>query len=104
MCRKVPSQGIQRLLDKIFIGDVWRTRTKTRKPRRALPVVGKQAVDISADHPAIGGDRTLERTMGEPREWPRPILSFGQAHVHFVAGKRNAVAGRSGHWFEALVV
>src|SRR6202035_5711969 len=104
MCRKVRSQGIQRLLDEIFIGDVWRARAKTRKPRRALPVVGKQAVDISADHPAISSDRTLGRTIGGLREWLRAIFSVRHARVHFIAGKRSSIAGRSGHRFEALVV
>ena len=97
-------QRIKCLFDKVFIGDAWRTRAETLQPGRALPVVGKQAVDISADHPAVGGDRTLRRTIGEPRKRPRAIMPFGHAHVHFIAGKRNAIAGRSGHRFEALVV
>ena len=80
-------QRIKRPLDQIFIANISWSPVETRKPLRALPVVGEQAMDISADHPAIGGDRTLGRTVGEPREWPRAILSFGHAHVHLIAGK-----------------
>ncbi len=104
MRREMRRQRIKRPLDQIFIANIGWSRVETRKPRRALPVVGEQAVDISADHPAVGGDRALGRTVGEPRERPRAILPFGHAHVHLIAGKRHAIAGRSGHGFEALVV
>ena len=52
-------QCIKRVPDQVFIIDVGWSRAKTCEPRRALPVVGEQPMDISANHLAIGGDRTL---------------------------------------------
>ena len=68
MAGEMLRQRIKCPFDEIFIGDVWCARAETLQPRRALRVVGEQPMDISADHPAIGGDRTLGRTIRKQRE------------------------------------
>ena len=76
---------------------------KPRQPRRALPVVGEQAMHIGADHPAVGGHRAVGRTVGEPRKWPRAIRPGRYPHMHLIAGKWRTVARGAARGFEALV-
>ena len=95
-------ERVERALDRGVVGDAGRAGGEARKPGRALPVVGEQAVDIGADHAAVGRDRALGRSVGEPRKRPRAVRPFGHAHMHLVAGKRHAVGGRAAHRFEAL--
>ena len=66
-------QPIERLLDQAIVADRARAGAEARQPGGALAVVGEQAVDIGADHAAVGRDRALRRAVGEPREGPRAI-------------------------------
>src|SRR5262245_28099271 len=98
--RREPIQGF---INRRVVRDRCLTSTKALEPRRALSIVGEYAVDVSSADASIGRNRPLRRPVGKPSKRPRAVGPFGQAHMHLVSGKRDAVAGRAAHWFEALV-
>jgi len=57
-------EPIERVLHQGLVSDGCRAAGKAREPRRALSVVGKEAVDIGAYHTAIGRDRALGHAIG----------------------------------------
>ena len=63
---------------------------QAREPGRALPVVGKQPVDVGAEHAAVRRYGSLVRPIVERGEWPRAVAAHGDPHVHLVAEKRHA--------------
>ena len=85
---------VERLLDEDIVSNGRAARRKVLEPSGALAVVGKQAMDIGADHASIGGDRPFGAVPGEAGERPRTIRAFGHAHMHFVAGEGDMIAGR----------
>ena len=104
MRREMRGESVERSFEQIIVGDICRARGKTGQPCRALPVVPEQAVYVSAEHPAVGRNRAFRRAIREMRERPRAIRPRGDAHMHLVAGKRRAVAGRAMNRLEAFIV
>src|SRR5262249_56635572 len=96
-------EPIQGSIHQRLVRDRCLTYAKAPEPRRALSIVGEQAVDVSSADASIGRNRPLRRPVGKPSKRPRAVGPFGQAHMHLVSGKRDAVAGRAAHRFEALV-
>src|SRR5579864_7606242 len=66
-------QRIEGLLDRAFVIEIAGSRGKALEPRRALAVVGKQAVNVSADDVAVGGQGAFRRSVCKPRKGPRPV-------------------------------
>src|SRR5262245_63631762 len=98
--RREPIQGF---INRRVVRDRCLTSTKALEPRRALSIVGEYAVDVSSADAPIGRNRPLRRPVGKPSKRPRAVGPFGQAHMHLVSGKRDAVAGSAARRFEALV-
>ena len=49
---QVRGKIVERGVDECVIADVCGA-AETRKPRRTLAIIGKQAVHVSTDHPAV---------------------------------------------------
>ena len=61
------------------------------EPRRALAVVGEQAVHIGAGDEAILGRRAVDPPVGEAQQRPGAIFACGPSDMHLIAAKRRAV-------------
>src|SRR6266571_6634027 len=88
-------EPIKRLLNYLIIGDASRASRQAAKPSRTLTIVGEQPVDVGAEHAAVGGDRSLRRTVVEPCKRARAVGPCGDAHVHLITAKRCAAICRS---------
>src|SRR5262249_27117411 len=96
-------EPIQGFIHQRLVRDRCLTYAKAPEPRRALSIVGEQAVDVSSANASIGRNCPLQRAVGKPSKRPRAVGAFGQAHVHLISGERDAVACRAVYRLEALV-
>src|SRR5690242_7766565 len=86
-------EPIERPFDQVVVSDDGWARRQAVEPGGALTVIGEQAVDVCAEHAAVGRDRALRRAIVESRKWPRTIGPGSRAHMHLVTGKRRAASG-----------
>ena len=97
-------EPIKRLLNHLIIGDTSRASRQAAQPGRTLTIVGKQSVDVGAEHAAVGGYRSLRRTVVEPCKRARAVRPCGDAHVHLIATKRCAAIRRAADRLKSLVL
>ena len=81
---------IERALDRCFVGDL-RSRAKRAEPRRALAIVGEQAMHVSAGDEAVLRGRPVDAPIGEAQKRPGAIRAPCLADMHLVAAKGRAV-------------
>src|SRR5262245_36956107 len=100
---EVGAELVERRLDEGIVGDRSAARGEALKPARALAVVGKQSVDIRADHASVGRDRAFGHAAFETRERAPAVRSLGHAHMHLVAAEWESVCRRAACRFEPLL-
>src|SRR5260370_39222700 len=88
-------EPIKRLLNHLIIGDASRASRQAAKPSRTLTIVGEQPVDIGAEHAAVGGYRSLRRTVVEPCKRAGTVGPCGGGPVHLITTKRCSAICRA---------
>ena len=74
-------EAVERFIDQSIVGDARRPSQETRKPSRTLAVVGKKAVDIRAEHAAVGRHRAFGRAVGKLGKGSRAVWPFFRLSV-----------------------
>src|SRR5437762_8679696 len=97
-------EPIKRPFDQIVVGDGGWAGRQALEPGGALTVIGEQAVDVCAEHAAVGRDRALRRAIVESREWLRTVGPGSDAHMHLITGKRSAASGPAADRLEPLPI
>jgi hypothetical protein len=98
-------EAIEDAIDEVLIGDAARRRAEAGKPRRPLPVIGEEAMDVGSGDPAGGRHGPVRAPVLEAREGPlRRGRALRPADVHFVAAERRAFGkGDAAHRRQPLV-
>src|SRR5215469_11735790 len=97
-------ETIKRLFDQLVIGDGGWAGRQAVEPGRTLAIIGKQGMNIGAEHAAVGRNRALLRLIVQPREWPRTIGASRDPHMHFISGKRNPASRLAADRLQPLVI
>ena len=95
-------EGVERGFDCGVVAVVAGWGAEAAEPGGALGVVLEQAVDVGAGDQAVGGGGTVGAAVGAVQQGAGGVRAFGLAHVHFVAGEREAVVAVALHGFEPL--
>src|SRR6516225_8727302 len=98
------SESIERLFDQLLVSDTRRAGRESLKPCCTLAIISEQAVNIGAEHAAVGRHCSFGRAVIEPRKGPRASGASRDAHVHLVATKRRPIAGRAAHRLEPFLI
>ena len=88
---KMGSDGVERRLQSLFIGDAGPFAAKAGEESAPLRGVREKPMHIAAAHSAIGGHRAIAAPIGEMQQRPRAIRPKTAANMHFITGERSAV-------------
>ncbi len=70
---KMRSDGVERRLQSLFIGDTGPFAAKAREESASLPGVCEKTMHIAAAHQTVGGDRAIIASIVEMQQRPRAI-------------------------------
>src|ERR1700736_3177114 len=103
MLRDVRGKPVEGRFDQVVVRDGCRTGTDAQEPGGTLSVVGKQAVDIGAEHAPVRRAGTFIRSPGKPCERPRAVTTVGTAQVILIPFEGPSVGRRTGGRGEPLL-
>src|SRR6266436_790004 len=89
----VVGEPIEGRLDVGFVGKTGSLACNTTQPEAALPVVGKESVNVAPGDAARAVDRAFVASVGETQEWFCALHPGRASDVHFVALEGRAPVG-----------
>ena len=95
MAFEMIGQGVEHAIDFRLIGKMRRLGADPVQQCRALRLVGEEAVDIAGADRAAGRSRAIPAAVVETQHRPRAIRPRGDADMHLVTGKSQALRNRN---------